>query len=65
MEFQGGDHGSQVYLENWKIGARLPKSFKGKYDCWVLIKAEGPRYVEGSTKGNKVFLNRVLLVRLK
>ena len=63
--FQGSKHGATVCLENWKIGARLPKTFKGKYDCWVLVKAEGPLYVDGSTKENKVYLSRVLLVSIK
>lgn len=54
-----------VYLENWKIGARLPKSFKGKYDCWVQIRAQGPYYVDGSEKENMLFLNRILLVPIK
>ena len=60
-----GKTGAQVYLENWKIGANLPKSYKGKYECWLLVKAQGPRYVEGSTKENMIFLNRVLLVPIK
>ena len=63
--FQGSKHGAVVCLENWKIGARLPKTIKGKYDCWVLVKAEGPLYVDGSTKENKVYLSRVLLVPMK
>ena len=64
-EFSGSNYGITVYFENWKIGARLPKTFKGKYDCWVLVKAEGPLYVDGSTKENKVYLSRVLLVSIK
>ena len=64
-EFSGSNYGITVYFENWKIGARLPKTFKGKYDCWVLVKAEGPLYVDGSTKENKVYLSRVLLVPIK
>jgi len=63
-EFSGEDRVT-VYLENWKIGARLPKSFKGKYDCWLLVKAQGPLYVDGSAKENMIFLNRVLLVPVK
>ena len=64
-EFQGSVHGTQVFLENWKIGARLPKTFKGKYDCWVLVRAQGPFYVDGSTKENKLFLKKVILVPVK
>ena len=60
-----GKNEAQVYLENWKIGAKLPISYKGKYDCWLLVKAQGPRYVEGSTKENMIFLSRVLLVPVK
>ena len=63
-EFSGEDRVT-VYLENWKIGARLPKSFKGKYDCWLLVKAQGPLYVDGSAKENMIFLSRVLLVPVK
>ena len=65
VEFQGSPHGATVYLENWKIGARVSKDFKGKFECWVLVRAQGPFYVAGSTKENKVFLSRVLLVPIK
>ena len=41
-EFQGGANNARLYLENWSIGAWVPKDLKGKYDCWVLVKAEGP-----------------------
>ena len=64
-EFQGGAYNTQIYLENWKTGAWVPADLKGKYDCWVQIKAQGPYYVDGSTKENKLFLRRVLLVPLK
>lgn len=64
-EFSGSNYGITVYFENWKIGARLPNTITGKYDCWVLVKAEGPLYVDGSTKENKVYLSRVLLVPIK
>ncbi len=53
-----------VYLENWKIGARLP-NLKGKYDFWISVKAQGPYYVDGSRKENKLFLDQVLLVPVK
>ena len=65
VEFQGNRFGVTVYLENWEIGARLPQTIKGKYDCWVLVKAEGPLYVGGSNKENKIYLSRVLLAPVK
>ena len=65
IEFPGGRHNTQVYLENWRIGAWVPADVKGKFDCWILVKVQGPFYVAGSTKENKLFLARVLLVPLK
>ena len=62
---QDTPHNTVIYLEDWKIGARLPNTITGKFDCWVLVKAEGPLYVDGSTKENKVYLSRVLLVPIK
>lgn len=62
---QDTPHNTVIYLEDWKIGARLPNTITGKFDCWVLVKAEGPLYVDGSTKENKVYLSRVLLVPVK
>ena len=64
-EFPGGKYNSQIYLETWRIGAWVPEGLKGKYDCWVSVKAQGPFYVEGSEKENKLFLDRVLLVPLE
>ena len=64
-EFPGGKYDSQIYLENWRIGAWVPADLKGKYDCWILVKAQGPFYVEGSEKENKLFLARVLLIPLE
>ena len=64
-EFPGGKNNTNIYLENWRIGAWVPADLKGKYDCWVSVKAQGPFYVEGSEKENKLFLDRVLLVPLK
>ena len=64
-EFQGGTNNARLYLENWTIGAWVPKDITGKYDCWTLVKAQGPFYVPGSTKENKLFLARVLLVPVK
>ena len=65
IEFPGGRHNTQVYLENWRIGAWVPADVKGKFNCWILVKVQGPFYVTGSKKENKLFLARVLLVPLK
>lgn len=65
IEFPGGRHNTQVYLENWRIGAWVPEDVKGKFNCWILVKVQGPFYVTGSKKENKLFLARVLLVPLK
>ena len=65
IEFPGGKGTTQLYLANWTIGAGIPANVKGKYDCWVSLKAQGPYYVDGSTKENKLFLDRAILVRLK
>ena len=43
----------------------MPADVKGKYDCWILVKVQGPFYVAGSDKENKLFLARVLLIPLK
>ena len=63
--FPGGANTTKLYLEDESIGAYAPKELKGKYDCWMLVKAEGPLYVDGSTKKNKVYLSRILLVPVK
>lgn len=65
IEFPGGRNNTQVYLENWQIGAWVPEDVKGKFDCWILVKVQGPFYVAGSDKENKLFLARVLLVPLE
>ena len=43
----------------------MPADVKGKYDCWILVKVQGPFYVAGSAKENKLFLAKGLLVPLK
>ena len=65
VEYRGGAYNTRLYLENETIGAWVPKDITGKYDCWALVKAQGPFYVQGSTKENKLFLARVLLVPVK
>ena len=64
-EFPGGKTNTQIYLENWRIGAFTPENLKGKFDCWISVKAQGPFYVPGSEKENKLFLDRVILVPLE
>ena len=65
VEYRGGAYNTRLYLANETIGAWVPKDITGKYDCWALVKAQGPFYVNGSTKENKLFLARVLLVPMK
>ena len=65
IEFPGGTKNTLVYLEDWRIGAWVPSDAKGKFDCWILVKAQGPFYLAGSSKDNKLFLAKALLVPLK
>ena len=65
LVFPGGSYNTQLYMANWTIGAWMPANVKGKFDCWASVKAQGPLYVPGSTKENKLFLDAVLLVPLK
>lgn len=65
VRFSGTGPQPQIYLENWSIGAKVPVKYVGKFECYVYVKAQGPFYVKGSTKENKLFLARVILVPIK
>jgi hypothetical protein len=64
-DFPGGKYNTKLYMANWTIGAWMPENLKGKFDCWASVKAQGPLYVPGSTRENKLFLDAVLMVPLK
>jgi len=59
-----GDQRILIYFENWSIGCYLPK-FKGKYEYWVSVRAQGPYYVDGSAREDKLFLDQVIVVKIK
>ena len=66
-EFEIGTNTQIWATSSWHIGVRLKDSSvkPGKYQIWTSVKFEGPAYVQGSKKKNRVFLDRACIIPVK